>query len=78
MKGLPEHKILWKHGLRNAGLTTLSFLGIVIAGLFTGSVLVETIFVWPGMGRLFVEGIQGRDFPVSRASCSSSRLPSSA
>lgn len=64
MSGLSETKILWKHGLRNAGLTTLSYMGVVLAGLFTGSVLVETIFVWPGMGRLFVESIQGRDFPV--------------
>lgn len=64
MTGLSEQKILWKHSLRNAGLTSLSYVGVVIAGLFTGSVLVETIFVWPGMGRLFVEGIQGRDFPV--------------
>lgn len=64
MTGLSEQKILWKHSLRNAGLTSLSYVGVVIAGLFTGSVLVETIFVWPGMGRLFVESIQGRDFPV--------------
>jgi len=64
MKGLPDRVILWKHALRNAGLTTLSFLGILTAGLITGSVLVETIFVWPGLGRLMVESIGFRDFNV--------------
>jgi peptide/nickel transport system permease protein len=64
MKGLSEHVILWKHALRNAGLTTLSFLGILVAGLVTGSVLVETIFVWPGLGRLMIESIGFRDFNV--------------
>jgi peptide/nickel transport system permease protein len=64
MKGLPERLILWKHALRNAGLSTLSYLGIVIAGLVTGSVLVETIFNWPGIGLLFIEGVRHRDFGV--------------
>ena len=64
IKGLPEHIILWKHALRNAGLTALSFVGVVIAGLFTGSVLVETVFVWPGVGRLMIEGVGWRDFNV--------------
>jgi peptide/nickel transport system permease protein len=63
-KGVPEHVILWKHALRNAGLTTVSFVGIVIAGLVTGSVLVETIFNWPGIGLLFIEGVRYRDFGV--------------
>ena len=61
-KGVPERTILWKHVLRNAGLTTLSFLGIFVAGLLTGSVLVETVFVWPGVGRLMIESIDYRDF----------------
>ena len=64
MKGLPEQLILWKHALRNAGLTALSFVGVVVAGLFTGSVLVETVFVWPGVGRLMIEGVTWRDFNV--------------
>lgn len=63
-KGVPERTILWKHVLRNAGLTTLSFLGIFVAGLLTGSVLVETVFVWPGVGRLMIESIDYRDFTV--------------
>lgn len=64
IKGLPEHLVLWKHGLRNAGLTTLTFIGVMTASLFTGSVLVETVFVWPGIGRLLVEAISNRDFPL--------------
>jgi peptide/nickel transport system permease protein len=64
IKGVPERQILWKHGLRNAGLTTLSFVGILTARLFTGAVLVETVFIWPGMGRLMIEAIQDRDFNV--------------
>lgn len=64
IKGLPERLVLWKHALRNAGLTTLTFIGVMTASLFTGSVLVETVFVWPGVGRLLVEGISNRDFPV--------------
>jgi peptide/nickel transport system permease protein len=64
IKGLSERKILWKHALRNGGLTTISYLGIVAAGLFTGSVLVETIFNWPGLGLMFVTGISDRDFAV--------------
>ncbi len=64
VKGIPEGTILWKYGLRNAGLTTLSYVGIVVAGTFTGSILVETIFNWPGLGLLFVSAIQNRDFPV--------------
>jgi ABC-type dipeptide/oligopeptide/nickel transport system permease component len=64
MKGLPERTILWKHVLRNAGMTSLTFVGIMIVGLLTGSVLVETVFVWPGIGRLLVEGIEFRDFNI--------------
>jgi len=64
IKGMSERRILWKHGLRNAGLTTLTFMGVVTAGLITGSVLVETVFVWPGTGRLLIESIEIRDFPV--------------
>jgi peptide/nickel transport system permease protein len=62
IKGMPEPLVLWKHALRNAGLTTLTFVGLMTAGIFTGSVLVETVFVWPGVGRLLVEAIYYRDF----------------
>lgn len=64
IKGVPERRILWIHALRNAGLTALTYMGIIIAGLLTGSVLVETIFNWPGIGRLFIEAVEFRDFPL--------------
>jgi peptide/nickel transport system permease protein len=64
IKGMPEWLVLWKHALRNAGLTTLTFVGLMTAGILTGSVLVETVFVWPGVGRLLVESIYYRDFIV--------------
>ena len=64
IKGVPEREILWRHVLRNAGLTSLTFVGIMTVGFLTGSVLVETVFVWPGVGRLLVEAIDFRDFAV--------------
>ena len=63
IKGVPERQVLWKHGLRNAGLTALTFVGILIASLLTGSVVVETVFVWPGMG-LLIGRRSVRDFAV--------------
>jgi peptide/nickel transport system permease protein len=64
IKGMPERLVVWKHALRNAGLTTLTFVGLMTAGILTGSVLVETVFIWPGVGRLLVESIYYRDFGV--------------
>jgi len=64
IKGVPEREILWKHALRNAGLTSLTFVGILSISLLNGSVLVETVFVWPGLGRLLVESIHFRDFAI--------------
>jgi peptide/nickel transport system permease protein len=65
-RGTPERTVLWKHSLRNAGLSSLSFVGVVIGGLVTGSVLVETIFNWPGIGLLFIEAVRNRDFGVAQ------------
>jgi peptide/nickel transport system permease protein len=64
IKGVPERSVLWKHALRNAGLTTLTYMGLIVGGLLTGSVLVETIYNWPGIGRLFIEAVEFRDFPL--------------
>jgi peptide/nickel transport system permease protein len=64
LKGLSERKILWQHALRNAGLTTLTFVGILTATLLTGSVVAETVFAWPGMGWLISESIISHDFAV--------------
>ena len=64
LKGLPENQVLWKHALRNAGLNALTFVGVLIAHLLTGTIVVETVFVWPGMGQLMSQAITGRDFAV--------------
>jgi peptide/nickel transport system permease protein len=64
LKGLPEREILWKHALRNAGLTSLTFIGVLTAGVLTGSVVTETVFIWPGMGQLMSQAITSRDFAV--------------
>lgn len=64
LKGVPERRVVWRHGLRNAGLSALTFTGVLTAGLLTGSIVAETVFVWPGMGLLISESITGRDFAV--------------
>lgn len=64
IKGVPEREIIWKHGLRNAGLTALTFMGVIAASMLTGSVVVESVFAWPGVGQLMAQAIAARDFPV--------------
>lgn len=63
-KGLPEDQVIYHHGLRNALLPFITMFGLTIPGLIGGSVIFETIFAWPGMGRLGYEAILARDFPV--------------
>lgn len=65
--GATERSILLKHGLRNAAIPVLSFLGVQIALMMGGSVVVEDVFAWPGVGRLLYEGLQARDFPLVQA-----------
>jgi peptide/nickel transport system permease protein len=63
-KGLPETTVIWHHAFRNAMLPMLTFVGLIFANLLTGSVVVESLFFWPGMGRLAITSVQGGDFPV--------------
>lgn len=67
IKGLPERKVIWKHALRNAIISPLTVAGMMMAGIIGGAVITETIFNWPGMGRLAIEFTVGRDFPVVQA-----------
>lgn len=67
IKGLPEWKIIWKHAFRNAAIVPLTFLSVVISTLVTGSIVVETIFAWPGMGQLAIQAINARDYHVVQA-----------
>jgi peptide/nickel transport system permease protein len=66
-KGLPEALVLRRHALRNAMLPVVTVLGLDLAHLLGGAIIVETIFAWPGIGRLAVTSIGGRDYPVVQA-----------
>lgn len=64
IKGLSERQIMGGHVLRNAALPVLTFGGVMAANALTGSVVTEQIFVWPGIGRLLIDSIGSRDYPV--------------
>jgi peptide/nickel transport system permease protein len=63
-KGLPEYVVVGKHALRNTLIPIVTVAGLQFGQLFAGAVLVETIFSWPGMGRLVFESILRRDYPT--------------
>ncbi|MFP3869689.1 MAG: ABC transporter permease [Syntrophobacteria bacterium] len=63
-KGLPEEQVHYKHALRNALLPFVTMFGLVLPGLIGGSVIIESIFSWPGIGRMAYEAILARDYPV--------------
>ena len=63
-KGLSEKKVILKHALRNAILPVVTYLGPLIAGIITGTFIIEKIFAIPGLGRYFVDSITNRDYPV--------------
>jgi peptide/nickel transport system permease protein len=66
-KGIPESVVILKHGLRNALIPILTLIALQFGYLLGGSVIVETIFAWPGVGRLAIEAFFRRDFPVIQA-----------
>lgn len=66
-KGLPERTVVFKHALRNALIPVLTLVGLYIPVLFSGTVFIELIFAWPGMGRAIVEAITQRDYPLVMA-----------
>ena len=66
-KGLAERTVLWRHGMRNAVLPLVTVLGIEIGRLIGGSVIVEIVFSWPGVGRLIFQAIENFDYPVIEA-----------
>ena len=63
-KGLSSETVYYRHALRNALLPFVTMFGLILPGLIGGSVIIESIFSWPGMGRLAYEAILGRDYPV--------------
>ena len=67
IKGAPETLVIFKHALRNAAIPVVTLMGIQWAHLLGGSVVVETIFAWPGVGRTMIEAINNRDYTVVQA-----------
>jgi peptide/nickel transport system permease protein len=63
-KGVPEWAVVFRHALRNAILPIITVIGMDFGYMLSGSVLTETVFAWPGMGRLLYEAISARDYPV--------------
>jgi peptide/nickel transport system permease protein len=66
-KGLAEGRVLVRHVLRNALLPIVTLLGLSLPALFSGAVFVEAVFAWPGVGRVLVEAVRARDYPVVMA-----------
>jgi len=62
--GLPERVVVGVHALRNALIPVVSIMALNLAGLFSGAVITETIFAWPGIGRMFVQAMFARDYPL--------------
>ena len=64
-KGVSENMVLWKHAFRNALLPVVTIMGFSLAGLFGGSLIVELLFGIPGIGRISLDSVYSRDYPVS-------------
>lgn len=67
MKGLPESTVIWKHALANSLVPVITYMGTFLATMITGAVVIETVFGWPGIGRLAYEAILERNFPLMQA-----------
>jgi peptide/nickel transport system permease protein len=67
IKGLSEFVVIWKHCLRNALIPVLTLWGVFVGNLITGAIITETVFAWPGIGRLTYEAVIYRDFPLLQA-----------
>ena len=63
-KGVTPAVVIWKHALRNALVPALTFAGVTLGALVTGSLVVETVFAWPGLGQLAVQALFGADYPL--------------
>ena len=67
-KGVSNPPVVWKHALKNAAIPIVTIVGIELGTLLGGSIITETIFAWPGVGRLSVQAIYNRDYPIVQAS----------
>ena len=66
-KGVAERRVIYRHALRNAALPVITVTGLSLGFMLSSAVIIETVFAWPGMGRLIVQAVPGRDFPVIQA-----------
>jgi glutathione transport system permease protein len=66
-KGVPEHDVVWTHTLRNALIPVITATGLQFGFLLGGAIVVETVFAWPGLGRLLIDSVSYRDYPVIQA-----------
>ena len=66
-KGVPEWSVILKHTLRNALIPVVTLIGLEFGFLLGGSIVVETVFSWPGLGRLLIDSVSFRDYPVLQA-----------
>ena len=67
-KGLPDSAVWFKHGARNAMIPVATFMGPAIVGILSGAPITESIFNWPGLGLLYIDAINQRDYPIIMAS----------
>jgi peptide/nickel transport system permease protein len=67
IKGLPERHVIWKHAFKNAALPVITFGALLFVALLNGSIIVETVFSWPGLGLLVIEAVDSRDYPIVQA-----------
>lgn len=63
-KGVPRHRITWRHAFKNALIPIITVISLQIPSLLSGALLTETVFVWPGIGRLNWQAVQNRDYPL--------------
>jgi glutathione transport system permease protein len=66
-KGVPERGVIWTHTLRNALIPVITLTGLQFGFLLGGAIVVETVFAWPGLGRLLIDSVSFRDYPVIQA-----------
>jgi ABC-type dipeptide/oligopeptide/nickel transport system permease component len=66
-KGLSERVVIIRHALRNSMLAVVTLIGLQVGGILSGSIIVETVFAWPGLGRLIIQSIVGSDYSVVQA-----------
>ncbi len=67
VKGLPEWKVLWKHAFKNSLIPVVTLMFLLFAGMLNGLIIAETVFSWAGIGRMAIDSIRSRDYPVTQA-----------